>query len=262
MGTRVGLRRECPESLRRGRGRQTLRVPRPRQGCAAAGKGETRLPPPAGVQMQAGPRVSQGAGGVRPPGRAGGSPRPRPGSSERPRDCARPGAGPLPPARPGPPHLATRRSPSRGHGAGPPGAHVSAGAGPTRGAGADERGGLGPAAPAAARASGSRRPLAWHRLAAVSAGGPSPGGPRTCGRAAGAALGAEAKRAAGTPGRGAKGRDGRRGRGGSSIRPAGRSAGPAVNRFAGKKRRGHGPCPGLLRARQPPTGGRWARPGM
>lgn len=89
---------ECPESLRRGRGAQTLRVPRPRQGCAAAaGKGATPLPPPGGVWMQAGHRVPPGAGGVRPPARARGSPHPHPGSSSGRGTARDPGAGPRAP---------------------------------------------------------------------------------------------------------------------------------------------------------------------
>lgn len=155
---------------------------------------------------------------------------------------ATPARAPVPPARPGPPHLATRRSPSRGRGAGPPGAHVSAGAaGPTRGADADERGWVGPAAPAAARESGSRRPLAWRRPAAVSAGGARTGGPRTCGRGGG---GAERGGGAGgrIPGpRAARARGEGQGRAAGAGRlqhpAAERRAGWAVNRFAGKKRR-------------------------
>lgn len=102
--------------------------------CAA-----TPTPCPPGVGGHRVPWGSVGGGvGCCRSGKAGSPPHPHPSR------LLRGGPGPRPPPGRRPPHLATRRSPSRGRGAGPlrlgcvgpPGVHVSAGPGLTRGAGA------------------------------------------------------------------------------------------------------------------------------
>lgn len=201
-------------------------------------------------------------------------PHPRPGPSERLRDCARPRRGaPSPGTAPAPSPRDTQEPIT-----GPRGR--AAGRSCLRGRGAHARRRRGRAGRGRARGS-RRRPGV--RIAPPASLAPPRRGQRGRGRApaaahlwprGGAVLSAEAELRwdPGPPaaaGRGVKGRDGRRGRGGSSVRPAGRSAGPAVNRFAGKKqRRSHAlpraPARGgtATFARQPLTGGRWARPGL